>query len=70
MPAKNFFDLFPNVLCVTVSDPYQEDLAADVDMLDDLEELEDPSSIGYHLPHRIVTDRTNPLESMRSSDFR
>ena len=58
------------LICVTVSDPFQDGLAADVDMLDDLEELEDPTSIGYHLPHRIVTDRTNALESMRSSDFR
>ena len=38
-------------------------------MLEDLEELEDPDAFGYRLPHRIVTDRANPLESMRASDF-
>ena len=51
----------------SVSDPFEANIDDDIHEADEIEELDDN---GIVFQRRTVLDRSNPLESLRESEFR
>jgi hypothetical protein len=51
-----------------VADPFDYNLQEDIDQIDEMEDMDD--QFGVQVPRRTILDRSNPLESIRDTQFR